>query len=301
MTVTNFFQNKYCMIALFVLLMCAFARNAFAQAVTTENLSDGYFRASQGLSMAGAYRAIANSPSAIIYNPAGVALNKGKMQAQADYAYQGDVDSHLYGVGITDFQSSQQIAYGLSYHFTKPVVGGISADVNQTILAVGYTMGTMIQLGVSAKGYWVNIDSNVLQGPRGVDMDAGVIVRPIPILSFGLTGYNLVRGDTIEEFPLMLGIGGAVIFEPHAKLSFDYVNNFNTLSTNSSNYHMGAEVRVADSAYLRGGFVFDEVENNNYYAVGGAVTGPMADLMFTFSQRLSPSSETYAVSAAFKF
>jgi hypothetical protein len=289
------------MIALFVLLMCAFARNAFAQAVTTENLSDGYFRASQGLSMAGAYRAIANSPSAIIYNPAGVALNKGKMQAQADYAYQGDVDSHLYGVGITDFQSSQQIAYGLSYHFTKPVVGGISADVNQTILAVGYTMGTMIQLGVSAKGYWVNIDSNVLQGPRGVDMDAGVIVRPIPILSFGLTGYNLVRGDTIEEFPLMLGIGGAVIFEPHAKLSFDYVNNFNTLSTNSSNYHMGAEVRVADSAYLRGGFVFDEVENNNYYAVGGAVTGPMADLMFTFSQRLSPSSETYAVSAAFKF
>lgn len=301
MTATNSLRNKYCFIALLVLCMCTLAREGFAQSITTKNLSDAYFRTGTGLSMAGAFRAVASSPSAIVYNPAGVATEKGKMQAQGDYAYQGETSAHMYGVGIVDFQSSQQIAYGLSFHRFAPTIAGVSGNVNQTVLSVGYTMGKMLQFGVSAKGYWVNLDSPILQGPRGLDMDAGLLLRPIPILSFGLTGYNLVRGDSIEEFPLMMGLAGAILLEPHAKLSFDYVKNFNTLSPSSSNYHLGTEIRVADSAYLRGGFAFDNVENNNYYSVGGAVIGPMADLMFTFSQRLSPSSETYAVSAAFKF
>lgn len=301
MIATILFQNKFRFVAILVLGLCFFSYNGFAQSITTKNLSDQYFRSGTGLSYAGAFRALANTPSAVVYNPAGVAQNRGKMQAQADYAYQGDTSSHLYGVGIVDFQSSPTIAYGLSFHRFNPTVAGVSGNVNQTNLSVGYTMGKMVQLGVSGKGYWINLDSATLQGPRGLDMDAGLILKPMPILSFGITGYNLIRGDSIEEFPLMLGMGGALLLEPHAKLMFDYVKNFNTPSSSSSNYYMGSEIRVADSAYLRGGFAFDRIESNNYYSVGGAVVGPKADLMFTFSQRLSPGSETYAVSAAFKF
>lgn len=251
--------------------------------------------------MAGAYRAVADSPSAITYNPAGVAKEKGKLKAMVDYAYQGETSSHLYGVGIVDFQTSPGIAYGLSFHRYNPTIAGVSGNVNQTILSAGYELGKIVQLGVSGKGYWVNLDSPILQGPRGIDMDAGILIRPIPLLSFGLTGYNLLKGDTIEEFPTMLGMGGALLLVPHAKLTFDYIKNFNTTATSSSNYAMGAEIRVADSSYLRGGFAFDNIANNNYYSLGAALAGPMADLMFTFSQRLSPGSETYAVSAAFKF
>jgi len=301
MIASNLFQNKHLHRALLVLSLCMFAHEAKAQSITTKNLSDQYFRVGTGLSYGGAFRAVANTPSTITYNPAGIAQLKGRMQAQGDYAYQGDTSSHMYGIGVVDFQSSPQIAYGLSFHRYNPSVAGVTGNVNQTVLSVAYTMGRMVQFGVSGKGYWINLDSALLQGPRGLDMDAGLIIKPLPILSFALTGHNLIRGDTIEEFPLMMGIGGALLLEPHAKLMFDYVKNFNTLSPNSSNYHVGTEIRVADSAYLRGGFAFDQVESNNYYSVGGAVMGPMADLMFTFSQRLSPGSETYAVSAAFKF
>lgn len=300
MIAINSSRNKSRFALILVSVVCALPCLGFAQAITTTNLSDAFFRAGSGVSMAGAYRAVADSPSAITYNPAGVATDKGKMKAQADYAYQGETSSHLYGIGVVDFQTSPQIAYGLSFHRYAPTIAGISGNVNQTVLSAGYSLGKMLQVGVSGKGYWINLDSPILQGPRGVDMDAGLLLRPIPILSFGLTGYNLFQGNNREEFPLMLGMGGALLLDPHAKFTFDYVKNFNTPATSSSNYAIGADLRVADSTYLRGGFNFDNVANNNYYSVGAALVGPTADLMFTFSQRMSPSSETYAVSASFK-
>lgn len=302
MIVTNSYQNKHSgFCTALVLLVIILPSLGFAQSIATVNLSDEYFRAGEGLSMGGAYRAVANSPAAILYNPAGIAQLKGTMQAEADYAYEGDVGSHLYGVGVVDFQTSPVVAYGLSFHRFSPTIAGVKGVVNQTIISAGYALGKFLQLGISGKGYWVTLESPILQGPRGLDMDLGAIIHPIPILSFAVTGYNLARGSNIEEFPLGLGLGSALILDPHAKFSFDVVKNFNTPSTGKTNYFLGTDLRVADSTYIRGGFAFDQVAHNNYYSVGGAVKGPSADLMFTFSQRLSPGSETYAVSAAFKF
>ncbi|MEZ4845535.1 MAG: hypothetical protein R2877_00740 [Bdellovibrionota bacterium] len=301
MIASNSSRNKFRSFSILVSLVCALPCAAFGQAITTTNLSDAFFRAGSGLSMGGAYRAVADSPSAITYNPAGVAKERGKLKAMVDYAYQGETSSHLYGVGVVDYQTSPKLAYGLSFHRYAPTIAGVSGNVNQTVLSAGYSLGQMIQVGVSGKGYWINLDSPILQGPRGIDMDAGILIRPIPIISFGLTGYNLFQGQNREEFPTMLGLGTALLLDPHAKFTFDYVKNFNTPAPSSSNYALGAEIRVADSSYLRGGFNFDGVANNNYYSVGAALVGPTADLMFTFSQRMSPSYETYAVSAAFKF
>ncbi len=98
----------------------------------------------------------------------------------------------------------------------------------------------------------------------------------------------------------MLGMGAALNLEPHIKLTADMVKNFNTTAIKTTNYHMGAQVRMGETAYLRGGFAFDQVANNNYYSVGAALTGPRVDLLFTFSQRLNPTSETYAATLNFK-
>lgn len=301
MNVINSYRNKFRTFAILVSLIAAGSSLAQAQSISTTNLSDNYFRVGSGLSMGGAYRGLSDTPSTVVYNPAGVATEKEKTKAMGDYAYQGDTSSHLYGIGVVDFQTSKTVAYGLSFHRFSPTIGGTSGNVNQTIISVGYALGQMIQIGASGKGYWINLDSAFLQGPRGLDMDIGALVKPIKQLSFGIVGYNLFRGSDIEEFPLMLGMGGALILDPHAKFTFDFVQNFNTPSATKSNYHMGADIKVADSAYLRGGFAFDRITDNNYYTVGGALSGPTADLMFTFSQRLRIQSETYAVSVAFKF
>lgn len=303
MIATNSCRNKFrVFFAALVSFICVLPCLARAQApIATTNLSDAFFRQGNGLSMAGAYRAVANTTGAVVYNPAGVALMKGKMMASGDYAHQGEVSSHLYGVSVVDAQTSPTISYGLSFHRYSPTIAGVTGNVNQTVISAAYTLGTFLQFGISGKGYWVSLDSPILQGPRGLDMDLGAIIRPLPILSFGVTGYNLARGGSIEEFPMMLGFGGALMLSQHATFAFDIVNNFNTPSTGKTNYHMGADIRAADSLRLRGGFAFDNVAHNNYYSVGGALVGPMAELIFTFSQRLAVSSETYAVSAAFKF
>lgn len=253
-----------------------------------------------GIGYAGAYRAIADSPQAIIYNPAGLAKRKGVMQVSGDYAHFEDLDAHAYGVSVSDYQTSQSVAYGLSFHRYTPTIGGVSGNVNQTMLGLGYALGSMLQFGISGKGYWVNLDSPILQGPRGVDMDLGAIFRPISIVSLAFVGYNLIRGGSVEEFPRSIGFGTALLFDPHAKFSFDLVKNLNTPNPETTNYHFGAEFRTAESVFLRGGYAVDHVNQNNYYSAGIAFLGPMADLLFTFSQRLSPVSETYAVTASFK-
>src|SRR5688572_20778562 len=126
MMLTNSCRNKSlakaCLISLLMLAPCA----VFAQAaISTTNLSDQYFRMGHGLALGGAYRAIANTPAAIQYNPAGIAQMKGSMRASADYAYAGDYSSHLYGVSVVDFQTSPSIAYGLAFHRFSPTVAGI--------------------------------------------------------------------------------------------------------------------------------------------------------------------------------
>lgn len=302
MIVTNSYRSRHPVLrALFFACTLLVSVASYAQSISTTDLSANYFRMGAGLNYAGAYRAIADSSQAVIYNPAGVAQQQGVMQATGDYAYIGEVSAHLYGVSVVDYQTSPQIAYGLSFHRFAPTIGGVKGNVNQTMLSLAYSLGKIIQLGVSGKGYWVNLDSPILQGPRGVDLDVGLLVRPLPILSFAVVGYNLARGDSIEEFPLMLGLGGAIHLDPHAKFSFDLVRSFNTLSTKKTNYNMGAQFRVAENIDLRGGFAFDNIADNNYYSTGVAFVGPKADLLFSFSQRLSPTAETYAVSAAFKF
>lgn len=298
MTVTNFFRNSFQL--LLIVLTVAFPVRLYAQDITTTDLSSAFFRMGEGLGFAGAYRAISDSSQAIIYNPAGLAKKKGIIEFTGDYAHFEDLDSHAYGVSVSDYQTSQSVAYGLAFHRYSPTIGGVTGNVNQTMIGFGYSLGSLLQFGVSGKGYWVNLDSPILQGPRGVDMDVGAIFRPLSILSFGAVGYNLIRGNTVEEFPRSLGFGSALLFDPHAKLSFDFVKNFNTPNPKTTNYHFGAEFRAAESVYLRGGYAVDSINQNNYYSAGIAFMGPAADLLFTFSQRLSPVSETYAVSASFK-
>ena len=301
MTAINFCRSNRSIRAIIFALGCLIPFFCFGQDITKTDLSSNFFRMSSGIGFAEAYRAIADSPDAIIYNPAGLALKKGTMKLQADYAHIEDVDSSLYGASIADFQTSQTVAYGLAFHRFTPTIGGVNGNVNQTMLGLAYSLGSFAQIGISGKGYWVNLDSATLQGPRGVDLDLGAIIHPLKSVSLAVVGYNLARGGEVEEFPRQLALAAALNLEPSAIFSFDLVHNYNTPNLDKTNYNFGAQFQMAESVFLRGGFSFDEIAQNNFYSAGIAFLGPAADLLFTFSQRLSPMLETYAISAAFKF
>jgi hypothetical protein len=140
-----------------------------------------------------------------------------------------------------------------------------------------------------------------LAGPDGVDIDAGFLVKPIPMLAFGVTGQNLIRGRKYEEFPTVLGFGTALTLPPHIRLAIDMTKNFNTPVTNGMNAYFGGEIRAVEGIYLRGGFGLDRIRNNNFYSVGAALLGPKISILFVFSQRLNPVDELYGANIELYF
>ncbi|MEZ4703591.1 MAG: hypothetical protein R3A11_00030 [Bdellovibrionota bacterium] len=274
--------------------------NTHAQSITTSDLSSAFFLTGDGLAYGGAFRAVADTAQATLYNPAGIAQQEGKMLARLDYGNIGGTDSTALGISLVDFQTSKSIAYGVSYHRNNPTLGGNQGQVNQILLSGGKRMGSFM-VGASAKGYWVNLDNPLLEGPKGVDMDIGFLFQPLPILSVAFTAHNIFRGHSIEEFPFILGGGFSFRLADEFRVMADFTKDFQTPNSRSFNSYFGAEFFVSPQFSFRGGYGLDRVQNNDFYSLGATAGSEVVKIHFTFSQRVSPKSEIYAGGLEFYF
>ncbi|MCB0272826.1 MAG: hypothetical protein KDD46_07415 [Bdellovibrionales bacterium] len=268
--------------------------------ISTTDLSSDFFKTGVGLSMGGAYRAMATSTQAILYNPAGMRQNIGTLMITGDYTYNNAYDSgHLYGISVIDTQTSQNAAYGLSFQQSRPSFGGVDAKNNQIIMAIAHQVGAFYT-GGSIKGYWVTVDNPNIDGPKGVDMDLGLMFRPSEMISVGFTGYNLIRGHKIEEYPFQLAGGAALTLIPQVTLTADVVKNFNTLATEDINLHFGGRILVNDQIAVRGGYAKDRIFNNDYYGVGFSILAKQAQIHLAFGQTIDPKTEIFSVSLEYR-
>lgn len=274
----------------------SYAQNAFISEV---DLSGDFFRMGTALSMGGAYRALADSPQAIIFNPAGMKQNQGRLMAAGDYAYFQGYEGHQYGVSVVDTATSQAVAYGLSYHKSNPSIGGVGAKNNQAMLSIAHQTGAFYT-GGSLKGYWIKSDSANYEGPTGIDLDVGLMFKASEMFSIAFVGYNLVRGRKIEEYPLQLALGGAITVIPQATFTIDAVKNFNTDANNDINIHIGGSIDLNEQFSIRGGYAMDRVSNNDYYGAGLSVKAKQAVINFAFGQTIDPRSEIYSVNLEYR-
>lgn len=265
-----------------------------AQSISSTDLSQGYLLKAGPLSFGGAFRALADTNAAILYNPAGLAQRKEIVAMGGDYLRNGLTEANTFGVSIVDTNAIDFISVGLSYDRDMPTIGGIDATIQQITLAVAHEFSPLFYLGASIKGYLTNIET--VGGPDGVDMDVGLLVKPLPMVSLAFVAHNLAKGHDFEEFPFLLGFGAALDLRPHFRLSMDIVKDFKTPARNDLNAYFGSELRIVEGICFRGGFGLDKVRDNNFYSLGTAVAGPKIGLLFTFSQHLNPTSETYAAS-----
>jgi hypothetical protein len=260
------------------------------QAIDKSDWTQGFMLKGAPLSFGGAFRALADTNAAILYNPAGIALKKGSVSLGADYVRNGPTDSQVFSGSVVDTQALEVMALGLSYDRDNPMIQGNRATVQQVTLAAA-SGSDMFFFGGSVKGYFTSAGSRFTESPDGADVDVGFLVKPLPVLALSLTGQNLIQGKKYEEFPLQLGFGTALILEPHLRLAIDLTKNFNTPASNGVNANFGAELRAMEGIYLRGGFGLDRIRNNNFYSVGATLIGPKVSLLFVFSQRLDPVDE----------
>lgn len=281
-------------------LLCApCVAHAQSGDISTTDLSNNYFRTGVGLAMGGAYRAVATGTQAVLYNPAGMKQNVGTMMINGEYNYFSQTEGHLFGVTVIDTQTSQDVAYGLSYLQDRTEVGGIGARNNQVMLSVANQAGAFYT-GGSLKGYWINIDRSGLDGPKGVDLDLGLMFKPGQVFSLGIVGYNLIRGHKIEEYPLQAALAASISVIPQATFSVDLVKNYNTTSEDDVNLHFGGRILLNEQFGIRGGYAVDRVFGNDYYGVGLSVFAQQAQIHLAFGQTIDPQTEIYSISLEYR-
>ncbi|MCB0308864.1 MAG: hypothetical protein KDD48_05785 [Bdellovibrionales bacterium] len=273
---------------------------AGAQSISEVDYTQGIQLKSTALSFGGAYRAIADNNTAILLNPAGLGFFDEKVSLAADYTRVGRTASNAISISAVDARALPGIPFALSYDRDQPTLSGTAQiNLNQISAASAMRLGSMMSAGLTFKGYFTSTNSPLVSGPDGVDLDLGFMLRPASFLSFALTAQNVFNGGHFEEFPLVIGFGSALFLDPHAKLSIDITRDFQTPANGKVNSHFGGELRMAEGIFLRGGFGIDQVRQNNFYAIGIALAGPKINLHFTFSQRLNPSSNTFATGLEF--
>ncbi|MFH1262001.1 MAG: hypothetical protein V1495_00965 [Pseudomonadota bacterium] len=272
-----------------------------AQTPQTVDWTRGIMLKGIQLSFAGAYRALADGNAAILYNPAGMAQRQGTVGMGGEYAHVGVTHSTVIGASVVDGQAIPGMAVGVSYDRDNPTIGGIGTTVQQVTLGAAMTFDDLLFIGATTKGYFTSVNSAFQDSPSGIDGDLGLLIKPIPMVSFALTGQNVIQGGNRKEFPTILGVGIGLTLPPYARLAIDLEKDFATDRANGMNGYFGAELRATEGVFLRGGFGLDRVRDNNFYAVGAALVGPKVSLVFAFSERLNPTSEVYAANVELYF
>lgn len=281
---------------------CFCVGSAYAQTSPLDvDFTDNYVLKPVPLSMGGAFRALADTNAAILLNPAGIALRKGIVSVGGDYLYSGYTEANTFDVSIVDFKTLGFLALGLEYDFNKFKAVGSDVTANQITLTGAVPFADIVYVGLGVKYYFSSIDTPLISTPDAADVDMGLLVRPIPMVSFALTGHNLIQGYKFPEYPLTMGFGAALNLQPHARIAIDMTKDFASPAAQTLNAYFGADLRLVEGYHLRGGFGLDNVRNNNFWSVGFNAAGPKAGFTFVFSQRLSPTQETYGANVEVYF
>jgi hypothetical protein len=263
----------------------------------------------RALAMGGTLRAAPAGDSAILLNPAGLALTKS-YTINGMYLYRASDAGSLMNISIVDSVKTR-VAAGLSYSYghatpelTIPLGGGKLFALKETInthevaLAAAYPFAQVFHVGMTAKYAYQSFDQpeDTPEAARkstakGFTLDAGAVLRPFPALNIAAVGYNLVPVDDVV-FPRLLGLGVSYAFGTLFLAEFDTVLNFSAAEKVKASYHGGGELFLGGSYALRGGIMHDTLRDATYAAGGLGLVASKIALDVGLRQMVSGGAET---------
>jgi hypothetical protein len=279
--------------AVLTIVLCA-TFNANAQIPDEDaNLSMGFYKAAQ-LGLGGAWRALAEGTGAIETAPSGLSFKK-TTGASFDYSTSGYLSTRILSGSVYDSKSIG-VAAGLTYNRYDFSISGRGTSVNQFIAAIAKDVYDKYSLGGSLKYISISRPYSLGGTLTTVTGDLSVTARPIKQIYFTTVLQNIYTGKRYAEVPFLWGTGMGVVIENKAKFSIDTERNFSTKTGSKMNYYFGGEASIATGVVFRSGFGLDRVRDNPFFGVGLGFIGPKLTLDFTFSERLKPVEQSYALS-----
>ncbi len=264
----------------------------------------------RSIAMGGGLRASASGESAVLLNPAGLALTKA-YSLNALYQFRVSDSAHLMNVSVVDSMTAA-LAAGLFYSYgnSEPSrhiaqAGGFSAfhlqetiETHEAGLALAYDLGGFLLLGLNVR--YVNIevaqpegtpDAYVKDTTHTAAIDVGAILRPWQGLHLAVVGYNLIPIEG-TQFPMQLGMGLAYQFGSYLLAEFDTVLDFTTDEAMAASFHGGAEIFIKNMVALRGGAAYDTFQEATYVTAGLGIVTRKIGLDFGLRQMVEGGAES---------
>ncbi len=213
----------------------------------------------RNLSMGGAYESLGYGGEAIGGNPAALSLAK---RYSVDLSGTYDL-ANQYGVGTVALLDSRttSVAAGISYHFAT--FGGPERRWSHiSTLALSYPLAPWLHVGIAGRHYLLLGASST----NAVTVNAGVILKPVPFLSLGVSGHNLIS-PLNRDVPRYFVASVSGQFFGQLTPVFDLRLDANGVSARTG-FHGGLEWIVAETLPLRFGYEYDGIAGHQYLSGG---------------------------------
>ena len=264
---------KHLAAALAVLLASA---SAAAQAHPAPNAQD--LSSTRALAMGDAFRAVASSNEAIYFNLAGMA-QAPRYELDLSYAFNNVDDFDLYNGSIVDAKSTS-FATGLAYSRIA------ASDLDGHVVHLGFAvpLGDRASLGFGLK--YLNFSDPSPDPTNAITGDVGLLLRPIDLLSIGITTSNVI-GVSSREAPRRAAAGVAIGSDTSFRLASDVSFDFSGEETGVS-YHVGGEYLLLGEFPLRAGFKRLDFpgRQDNYASAGLGFVSTEAGIEAAYVQNL---------------
>lgn len=191
--------------------------------------------------------------------------------------------SDFWHVSIVDGKTTDAIAVGLSFTGAN-FPNRTFAEGKDYAASLGVAGGVADIFYIGVAGKYRQLEP----GDTNVNMDAGILIRAIDFLGFGVAGRNVFGGQDpyLIEREVAVGLAGFVL--NYATVSFDFTKVFDVDSSNTFNFAAGAEGFVyrqrgpRSGLVLRGGFTWEGVYDRDRYAFGLGWVAPEGTLGYSF-------------------
>lgn len=268
--------------------------------------AEPYFTGTRPLGMGGAYAAVADDADAMEYNPAGFTQ---KRYFGINFNYQRielldrDDDKLIkdrWHIALYDSKTSKYFGAGVSFTSDGFPNDTIKNNENyQALLSVSFPGGDFMFVGLSGK--YIRFDKDDPQTEAG-NLDVGLLFAPTTFLHIGLTGRNLIPQDHPELLPSELAAGISSSLYGFVTLAFDTTWSWDMPEGNQWNFHLGAEGLIAGMINIRGGYIFDEYRERDFYTVGLGYLNETGSIAYTFKHNPEKLQEyTHAIQLMLRF
>ena len=160
------------------------------------------------------------------------------------------------------------LAAGVTYQLISLGKGADRATANLSTLSFALPLADVLMVGVSTRYL-------VLSGARSANAvtgDVGPIFRPSPVVSLGVSAYNLIDTRNAELTRYYSAHAGVIagVFTAATDVRADFTTNDTTTFT----YSGGVEFLIAQQFPLRAGYTWDGFTHSSQLGMGLGIATP---------------------------